>query len=55
MDRHELAIKTYDAIQKRKKEKALRRKVAIGNLGWNRYIKHQTTLQRTYYSRRHSF
>jgi hypothetical protein len=55
MDRHELALKTYEAIQKRKREKALRRKMVVGNLGWNKYTKYITTLQRTYYSRRHSF
>jgi hypothetical protein len=36
MDAHEMAIKTYEALQKRKKQREYQKRADLNGLGWNR-------------------
>lgn len=49
MDKHELALRTYEAIQKRKKQKELQRKIDISSTGWNGYKKVVNKRLKNYY------
>jgi hypothetical protein len=52
MDRHELAMKTYEELQKRKKAKELRHKIDLQWAGWNGYTKYANKRLKKYYNRK---
>jgi hypothetical protein len=54
MDRHELAMKTYNDIQKRKKAKEDQYKRDAAEVGWNRYTKYKNDSLKKYYGSRHT-
>jgi hypothetical protein len=61
MDRHELAMKTYNDIQKRKEQKkkkaqqlALQCRIDAAEAGWNRRTKYICENRKRYYNNRHS-
>jgi hypothetical protein len=52
MTAHEKALKTYEALQKRKelkKQQELQHKLDINATGWNGYTKHMVTNLKRYY------
>lgn len=57
MNAHELALKTYEALQKRKelkKQQELQLKQDLSNTGWNGYSRYITKRQKRYYDRKHT-
>jgi hypothetical protein len=54
MDRHELAMKTYEDLQKRKARKELQKKLDQQGLGWNGYEKYKNKSNKRYYDRKHT-
>jgi outer membrane receptor for ferrienterochelin and colicin len=54
MDTHEMAQRTYDAIQKRKKQREMQENRDKASVGWNGYNKYMVSRQRRYYSRKHT-
>jgi hypothetical protein len=54
MDNHEKALRTYEALQKRKKKKELQRKLDLNGLGWNGANKYFIRNQRNYYNGKHT-
>jgi hypothetical protein len=49
MDKHEMALKTYEALQKRKKQKEDKIKRDIASCGWHGYMKVVRERQRNFY------
>lgn len=54
IDRHELALKTHEIIEKRKRQKRLQRERDAASVGWNGYTQYMNKRQKRYYDRRHS-
>jgi hypothetical protein len=52
MDKHELALRTYEAIQKRKRQKELKRRMDLEAVGWNRSTQSRIKWQKRYYDRK---
>jgi hypothetical protein len=54
MDTHALALKTYEDLQKRKKQKELKKKIDLSNVGYNGVTKAIINRQKRYYDNRHT-
>lgn len=53
MDKHEAALKTYEILQKRKKQKEVQQ-MLDSCVGWNGYAKYMAKRNKYYYSKRHT-
>lgn len=57
MDKHEMAMRTYEELKRRKKRKEdleIQKKMDKTGLGWNGLNRHMTKLQKRYYNKKHT-